>query len=222
MITVQNWWVKDGHYRIPRIFGMWTVLYWTRSSRTQFGVSTFHGAPNVRRLAEDTLNITWNFLYCNHQVHRDFLITLYKVVCDCIIYIYIFIYYILAYIQQKGDVSLDKKKSVYLFLAYIKRKLPETRKTRFWSCEYIAPYLCVFGDDSTRKYDRTCNISRRINTFIILNSQKNPTRCNRVSKFFYFIFIWSSTCFGRHTAHHQESKTAPAASGFAYVEGCWT
>jgi hypothetical protein len=34
-------------------FGMWTVLYWTRSSRT------------------------CNFLYCNHQVHRDFFITLY-------------------------------------------------------------------------------------------------------------------------------------------------
>jgi len=26
----------------------------------------------------------------------------------------------------------------------------------------------------------------------------------------------------RHTAHHQEPKTALAASGFAYVEGCWT
>jgi len=52
-------------------FGMWTVLYWTRSSRTQFGVSI-----NVWRLAGDTLNITCNFLYCNHQVHRDFLIIL--------------------------------------------------------------------------------------------------------------------------------------------------
>jgi len=47
-------------------------------------------------------------------------------------------------------------------------------------------------------------------------------RCNSVSKFFYFVFIWSSTCFGGHTAHHQEPKTALAASGFAYVEGCWT
>ena len=55
------------------IFGIWTVLYWTRSSRTQFGVSI-----NVWRLAGDTLNITCNFLYCNHQVHRDFLITLYN------------------------------------------------------------------------------------------------------------------------------------------------
>jgi hypothetical protein len=53
-------------------FGMWTVLYRTRSSRTQFGVSI-----NVWRMAGDTLNTTCNFLHCNHQVHRDFLITLY-------------------------------------------------------------------------------------------------------------------------------------------------
>jgi len=39
--------------------------------------------------------------------------------------------------------------------------------------------------------------------------KKNPTRCNNVSLFYYSIFIWSSTCFGRHTAHHQEPKTAP-------------
>ena len=44
--------------------------------------------------------------------------------------------------------------------------------------------------------------------------KKNPTRRNNVSKFYYSIFIWSSTCFGRHTAHHQEPKTALAASGF--------
>jgi len=31
---------------------------------------------NVWRLAGDTLNITCNFLYCNHQVLRDFLINL--------------------------------------------------------------------------------------------------------------------------------------------------
>ena len=50
---------------------------------------------------------------------------------------------------------------------------------------------------------------------------EKPTRCHSVSKF-YFIFIWSSTFFGRHTAHHQEPKTALAASGFACVEGCRT
>jgi len=34
-------------------FGMWTVLYWTWSLRTEFGVST-----NVWRQARDTVNIT--------------------------------------------------------------------------------------------------------------------------------------------------------------------
>ena len=41
-------------------------------------------------------------------------------------------------------------------------------------------------------------------------------------KIYYSMFMWSSTCFGRHTAHHQELKTALATSGFAYVKGCWT
>ena len=51
--------------------------------------------------------------------------------------------------------------------------------------------------------------------------KKNPTRCNSVSKFYYSIFIWSSTCFRRHTTHHKEPKTALAASGFSYMGGCW-
>jgi S-methylmethionine-dependent homocysteine/selenocysteine methylase len=29
-------------------------------------------------------------------------------------------------------------------------------------------------------------------------------------------------CCQVHCAHHQEPKTALAASGFSYVEGCWT
>ena len=41
-------------------------------------------------------------------------------------------------------------------------------------------------------------------------------------KIYYSMFIWSSACFGRHIVHHQELKTALAASGFAYVKGCWT
>ena len=52
--------------------------------------------------------------------------------------------------------------------------------------------------------------------------KKIPTRCKNVSTFYYSIFIRSSTCFGRHITHHQEPKTALAASGFSYVEGCWT
>ena len=55
------------HFQSPNM----DLLYWTRSARIQFGVSI-----NVWRLAGCTLNITCNFLYCNHQVHRDFLITL--------------------------------------------------------------------------------------------------------------------------------------------------
>jgi hypothetical protein len=41
-------------------------------------------------------------------------------------------------------------------------------------------------------------------------------------RIYYSMFIWSWTCFGRHTAHHQELKIELAASGFAYVKGCWT
>jgi len=46
-------------------------------------------------------------------------------------------------------------------------------------------------------------------------------------KIYYSMFIWSSTCFGQHTAHHQELKTSLAASRFAYLKGvrrwgCWT
>jgi len=48
--------------------------------------------------------------------------------------------------------------------------------------------------------------------------KKDPTRCNNVSKFYYSTFTWSSTCFGRHIAHHQEPNTALATSGFAHVE----
>jgi hypothetical protein len=43
------------------------------------GVSVSLVSINVWRLAGDTLNITCNFLRCNHQVHREFLITLYDV-----------------------------------------------------------------------------------------------------------------------------------------------
>jgi hypothetical protein len=50
--------------------------------------------------------------------------------------------------------------------------------------------------------------------------KKNPTRCNNISKFYYSIFTWSSTCFGRHNAHHQEPIPGLAASVFSYVDGC--
>ena len=61
-----------------------------------------------------------------------------------------------------------------------------------------------------------------VNKYVLAFIKKNPTRCNNVLKFYYSVFICSSTCFGRHAAHFQEPKIALAASGFAYVEGCWT
>jgi hypothetical protein len=47
---------------------------------------------NIWRLAGGTLNITCNFLYCNHQVHRDFLITLYIYIYTHTVVLYIYIY----------------------------------------------------------------------------------------------------------------------------------
>ena len=41
---------------------------------------------------------------------------------------------------------------------------------------------------------------------VIQISKKEPTRCNRVVEFIIPVFLNCSTCFGRHTAHHQELK----------------
>jgi len=54
-------------------------------------------------------------------------------------------------------------------------------------------------------------------TFLTVKIQQDATV---YQNFIIPYFKLSPTCFGRHTAHHQEPKTAQAASGFAYVEGC--
>ena len=56
----------------------------------------------------------------------------------------------------------------------------------------------------------------------ILTEKKTQKDATLYQNFIIPYFKWSSTCFGRHTGHHQELKTAQAASGFAYVEGCQT
>jgi len=64
-----------------------------------------------------------------------------------------------------------------------------------------------------------------INLLFVDHSTIHTEKSNKMQEFikiYYSIFIWSSTCFGWHTAHHQELKTALEASGFAYLEGCWT
>jgi len=65
------------------------------------------------------------------------------------------------------------------------------------------------------------SLLRAFQFYLFIIHIENPTRCHSVSKF-YFIFIWSSTCFGRHTAYHEEPKTALATPGFACVKSCWT
>jgi len=55
----------------------------------------------------------------------------------------------------------------------------------------------------------------------VVHTEKS-NKMQQCIKIYCSIFIWSSTCFRRHTARHQEPKTALAASGFAYMEGCWT
>jgi len=52
------------------------------------------------------------------------------------------------------------------------------------------------------KLSETCRVSVEI-----------PTRCSFVTEFIIPKLIEGSTCFERHTAHHQELKTVFAASG---------
>jgi hypothetical protein len=59
--------------------------------------------------------------------------------------------------------------------------------------------------------------------FTFHNSQRKIQQdATMYENFIITYLLWNSTYFGRHTAHHQEPKTAMAASGFSYVEGCWT
>jgi hypothetical protein len=51
------------------------ITYVELGLTNEVGVSLV--SPWPWRSAGDTLNITCNFLYCNHRVHRDFFVTLY-------------------------------------------------------------------------------------------------------------------------------------------------
>jgi hypothetical protein len=57
----------------------------------------------VWRLSRDTLNITCNFLYCNHQMHRAFLINLYnKLKLTNIFYCSVCMHTLLSYVQPSN------------------------------------------------------------------------------------------------------------------------
>jgi len=65
-----NWRFEDGHERIHSECG----LCYTEHGLWEHSLACQQMSGEWRR---DTLNITCNFLYCNHQVHTDFLIILY-------------------------------------------------------------------------------------------------------------------------------------------------
>jgi len=81
----------------------------------------------------------------------------------------------------------------------------------------------LFGD-YRRIFTKFCNINLMfVDPCIIVHLQRKTQQDATVyQNFIVPYFKWSSTCFGRHTTHHQEPKTTQAASGFAYVEGCRT
>ena len=85
-----------------------------------------------------------------------------------------------------------------------------------------SPTVFIYAVNFSGGLSCQCGAQYLNGEFIYLVHKENPTRCNNISKFYYSIFIWTSTCFGQHTAHHQEPKTALAASDFSYMEGCWT
>jgi hypothetical protein len=76
--TLCTWWLQlKNTQKYFKQFQTLTVITQLELGKTD-GVSVSLVSINAWRLAGDSLNITYNFLYCNNQVHRDVLITLYK------------------------------------------------------------------------------------------------------------------------------------------------
>jgi hypothetical protein len=73
MITAQK---KKKTQKYFEQFQSLTMIMWLELGIID-GVSVNLVSINVWRLAGDTVNITCNFLYCNHQGHGDVLITVY-------------------------------------------------------------------------------------------------------------------------------------------------
>jgi hypothetical protein len=86
------------------------------------GVSVSLVSINVWRLAGDILNITGNFLYCNNQVHRDFLIILYFSVTHWMLQDPAYIY---ATLPARG--SLQNQVLQDIFAGHIRYEVPIKR-----------------------------------------------------------------------------------------------
>ena len=72
----------------------------------------------------------------------------------------------------------------------------------------------------------SCQKAQFSNNFLLtIIHIKNPTRCHSVTRF-YFIFIWSSTCFGLHAdsvqqLHVQQPSTHAKPEADSAVSGSW-
>jgi hypothetical protein len=78
----------------------------------------------------------------------------------------------------------------------------------------VLVYLVRVYNSTSYKFDVRGSVHPRT-IFVYKINQQDAT----VFQVYYSTFICGSTCFRRHTAHHQEHTTALAASGFVYIAG---
>jgi len=102
--------------------------------------------------------------------------------------------------------------------------VPEGSATLFFQVMWhITEVLEIMVLSNSFLSDVTNSLSRFNVCWSAHHSTVHKEKSNKMQqciKFYYSIFTWSSTCFGRHTAHHQEPKTALTAFGFSYLEVC--
>jgi hypothetical protein len=119
--------------------------------------------------------------------------------------------------KGKGIMATDSESRSNWFMAKLKTK-GSVRAGRI-------PWLKYRADISHNSLRFVTCVSRLDVRGSVHHSTIHEQKSNKMQlyiKFYYSIFIWSSTCFGWYTAHHQEPKTALVTSGFLYVERCWT
>ena len=96
-------------------------------------------------------------------------------------------------------------------------KIPSYTNNVMSSGEQRVFKMCAKGTEAVvRFYNLIVATSCQEMDFI----KKNPTRCNNVSKFHYSVFIWSPTCFGRHTACSASYKYGRIKCWYI-VASCW-
>jgi len=90
-------------------------------------------------------------------------------------------------------------------------KAVATKRSNLWlqRCEYTFLWI--------RKNNCELNVRGSVHHSII--HKENSTKCNSVSKC-YFVFIWSSTCFGRHTRWQRPATTRPTDLHVCKSRGC--